>query len=60
MNQTETAESLLEEFDISGHDNDISILDLLDCLACAGLKLVEDNDNAASLEYGQKLESVLD
>ena len=49
--QSELAEILRDELEISGHD-DISVLDLLDCLGMAGLVLAIDPvDGEAMMDY---------
>lgn len=48
--QAELAGRLADEMECAG-DYDPSVLDLLDDLACAGLKLAEDNQGIAAREY---------
>lgn len=45
----EFADTLVSE--LQANDHDVTVLDLLDCLACAGLTLAPDFEGAASTAY---------
>lgn len=51
---TELASELVDEMDNCGH-HDITVIDLLDCLASTGLALVEDPSGSAAAAYGDMI-----
>ena len=53
-NIRELASELVDEMDECGH-HDITVIDLLDCLASTGLTLVDDPSGSAAAAYGDMI-----
>jgi hypothetical protein len=51
--QTEMADELIDQLLHCGHRVNLNALDVLDCLATAGMKLVEDTGEAAETYYNE-------